>query len=196
MTDEEYIEKVRRSWEEEVRFFSNKPKTERWVVREFLERLAISFTDDELISQKEADDVDVIFRDANFQIKELVPEGCRRDAENKAALKRAETAKVPYDLIGPMEARDIILVDAYDFILKWDKKYAPASKKNLDLLVYVTRSYAGLNRQRQPPELASCGWRSISCLYGEQPYVLVAADNAPSFLKMATDSLTQSTPVF
>ena len=89
MTDEEYIESVKRSWKEEVRFFSTNTEPERWVVREFLQHLSISFTDDELISQKEADDVDVRFRDANFQIKELYPEHYHRDAENMAALKRS-----------------------------------------------------------------------------------------------------------
>ena len=185
MTDEEFIERNRRSWEEDIRFFSNKPEMERWIARNFLKRLSVSFTDEELISPQQADDVDVIFHKARFQIKELVDENYRRDAENKAALKRAETAKVPVDLIGPMTASEIILVDAYDFILKFasDKKYVPNSKRSLDLLIYVTRPHAGLDRKCQPAELGSYGWRSISCLYGEKPYVLIASDDAPSFLK-------------
>lgn len=188
MTDEEFIEKERLAWEKEVRFFSTNTEPERWVVREFLERLSISFTVDELISQREADDIDVRFRDANFQIKELYPEDYHRDSENKAALNRAQNAKVLSDLIPVIEAKDCLeVIDAYDRILEFagDKRYTPASKRQLDLLVYVTRPGAGLNPQQRPPELAAYGWRSISCLYGENPYVLLASNDAPRFLSAA-----------
>src|ERR1041384_1601055 len=100
MNNEELIETVRRAREEEVRFFSNaaKPERERWVVQEFLRNLSISVSEDELISPKQNDDVDVKFRDANFQVKELLEANCRRASEVRAALKRAETAAQPKEL--------------------------------------------------------------------------------------------------
>lgn len=73
MDSEELIEFVRRARREETRFFSNvaKSERERWVVKEFLANLSISATEDEFKSRAQNDDVNVVFRDACFQVKEI-----------------------------------------------------------------------------------------------------------------------------
>lgn len=186
MTDEEIIGKVRRAREEEVRFFSNpgKKERERWIVHEFLEKLSISTSEDDLISPEQNNDIDVIFRDASFQVKEITEADCRRHAEGKEALQRAKNATQLSQLIPPMIAEDILWDDVYPLIHEHASavRYPRSSRGKLDLLFYVTRKHAFLTRSAQPPELAHLGWRSISCLFGPHPYVLVATCDAPSFL--------------
>lgn len=195
MGDREIIESLRRAREEEVRFFSNaaKPERERWVVHEFLKTLSISLSKDELYSPKESDDVDVVFRDANFQVKELPEPDCRRSSEVLEDLKRAETANHPTELFGPLVAKDIVFEDAYPFIQIYarDHRYPSSSRSKLDLLVYVTHPHAVLDRKSQPSDLSTLGWRSISCLFGTHAYVLVAAKNAPPFLRAQCRSSEQ-----
>jgi hypothetical protein len=90
MEDREIIKSFRRAREQQVRFFSNaaaKPERERWVVHEFLKMLAIALSEDELFSPKESDDVDLVFRDANFQVKELPEPDCRRSSEVREGLE-------------------------------------------------------------------------------------------------------------
>lgn len=83
MDDEDVIEAERRTRREHARFFSNsaKPERERWVVREFLANLSISVSEDGLTSPSQNDDVDVIFRDAKFQVKEILDDPCLRATE-------------------------------------------------------------------------------------------------------------------
>ncbi|HBB86569.1 MAG TPA: hypothetical protein DC047_03020 [Blastocatellia bacterium] len=187
MTEAEIIEHFRRARQEQARFFSNaaKPERERWVVAEFLKTLSVTFSDDELVSPNESDDIDVVFRDANFQVKELPEPNCLRSSEVRDDLKRAETATKPMELFGPLVATDIVYEDAYPSIQRFasDSRYPPASRAKLDLLVYVTHHHAVVNRANQPSELSPSGWRSISCLFGKHAYVLVAANDAPTFLR-------------
>ena len=69
---------------------------------QFLQNLDISISEGDLQSLTEDDDVDVVFRDASFQVKELPEANCLRSSEVKAALKRAETAVQPIDLYEPL----------------------------------------------------------------------------------------------
>jgi hypothetical protein len=189
MSDKEFIENERRARKNQVRFFSNagKPERERWVVLEFLRNLSIPVSEAELISENQYDDVDVRFRDANFQLKEIADPDCRRSSEVRDALARAETATQPNELFDDPSARDIEWVDAYPLILKHaaDVRYPLARRQELDLLFYITHRYAFLDQSAQPEEFSSLGWRSISCLHGSASYVLVSSTNAPSFLKLS-----------
>jgi len=187
MKNMEFIEKVRLAREEEVRFFSNaaKPERERWVVQEFLKNLSISVSENDLHSQPQSDNVDVVFRDANFQVKELTEENCKRSFEVREAWKRAKTAGQPIELYEAPFAQDIVWVDVYPFIQLYatHPRYPKTSRPKLDLLIYVTRPHAVLDRSRQPKDFMDLGWRSISCLFGPHSYVLVAANDAPSFVR-------------
>ena len=191
MNNEKLIEAVRRARKEEKRFFSStaKPERERCVVRKFLANLSILVSEDELISLPQDDDGDVIFGEAHFQVKEITDADCRRSSEVLADLKRAESATRPEELFDIPVARNIIWVDAYPLICDEASShlYPPKSRSKLDLLFYITRRHAFLDRSLQPADLSSLGWRSISCLFGRHSYVLVAASHAPSFLRDCYD---------
>lgn len=143
------------------------------------------------VRNRQYDDVDVKFRDANFQIKEIPNPDCRRSSEVRAAWDRAETAIQPEELFDIPNARDIEWVDAYPLILQSasDVRYPPTRRRKLDLLFYVTHEYAFLVQSVQPADLSSLGWRSISCLHGPASHVLVSASDAPSFLKVSLPRL-------
>jgi len=191
MNNEELIEAVCRVRKEEKHFFSPtaKPKRERWVVREFLANLSILASEDELVSPPQDDDVDVIFDETHFQVTEITDADCRRSSEVLADLKRAESATRPEELFDIPIARDIVWVDAYPLICDEasSRLYPLKSRSKLDLLFYITRRHAFLDRSRQPNSLSSLGWRSISCLFSKHSYVLVAATHAPSFLRDCYD---------
>jgi hypothetical protein len=198
-SEHEVIESVRRAREEEVRFFSSpaKAERERWVVGEFLTRLGVEFGAEELQSQPENGIVDVVFRSARFQIKEISDPTDRRHARIKESLRRARQATTVRDLIQPIEARDMVLADITDLlfdIVRTDK-YSPRDKSQVDLLVYVTRPHAGFNEpyHSAASRLKSLAWRSISCLFGQKPLVLVETANSPPFLCQRPNQATQRT---
>jgi hypothetical protein len=90
-----------------------------------LKTLSVSFSDDELLSQNKSDDIDVVFRDANFQIKELPEPNCFRSFEVSDDVKRAETATNPIELFRPLVATDIVYEDAFPSIQRYtnDARY-------------------------------------------------------------------------
>lgn len=187
MSNEEFIEAERCRRRELVRFFSNdaKPERERWVVREFLKNLSIPFSEGDFTSAAQSDDVDVVFRNARFQVKELTDPDCRRYSEIKEDLKRAEDAIRPQDLFDTPISYDLVWVDAYPLIhdRATNNQYPPRSSRRVDLLFYITRTHAFLAPSRQSDNLSSLGWRSVSCLIGKRSYVLAAASHAPLFLR-------------
>lgn len=78
---------------ESLAFFSNaeKPNREKWVVRRLLQALHVNFKEEEMTGAQEP--VDVAFRDAGFQVKELLDEGRGRTDEFKNKLEAAKSAK-------------------------------------------------------------------------------------------------------
>ena len=183
------ITAVRRSREAEVHFFSSsaKPERERWVVGEFLSLLDIPFSSNELESEPEDGPVDVSFREARFQVKEIVDPSERRHGEIKQSLERARNATTPRNLIEPAIARDIVLADLAELLhdVASSTKYPSRQRSALDVLIYVTRPYAGFSEPAPQAwgALSSLGWRSISCLFGQQALLLVATSASPEFLR-------------
>lgn len=178
---------------EELLFFSNRGKKERehWVVAQFLQHRSLNFLDTELNSPHQRSKTDVHFRDANFQVKEILNPGSRRSDEIRDNYKRLMAATKLEDVVGPLFSYDIpepttiyALVSGQASHLAHEEKYA-ASKHNLDLLFYVTRTHASLVRKEEIDfqALSLLGWRSISCLAGSQATVLFAHANAPLFLR-------------
>jgi hypothetical protein len=131
--------------------------------------------------------VDVSFRSASFQIKEICDPTERRHGRLKKSLLRAEQAITTRDLFGSSEARDIVFVDAVDLLIEVaaSSNFSPRVKHDLDLLFYVTRPLASFYERYDlaADKLRAFGWRSISCLFGEKPVLLVATDSSPSFLR-------------
>ncbi|MCA1860783.1 DUF1780 domain-containing protein [Janthinobacterium sp. HSC-3S05] len=182
------LHEMKRSLKDDAEFFSNNGKEAReiWVVREFLRRIKLPFEDSELVSQRQVSKIDVQFRFANFQIKEITDPNIKRGDEVRAAYKKVRDAKTLEDTLGPGFLYDVPMISsAYQLV----REKASGAKYNghkakLDLLCYVTRTRASKISvdEVQLPELTALGWRSISCLIGDQATVLCIAHDAPLFL--------------
>ena len=194
-SDAEILGAMLESAYEELQFFSNKGKQgrERWVVSQFLERYQLAFVASELTSPHQQSKTDVRFRDANFQVKEILTPGSKRSDEVKATyegLKRAKklvevrTPQFAYDVPPPTSVYALVSAEAAN--LASEQKYR-GTKVDLDLLFYVTRIAASPIRDEEidSSQLARLGWRSISCLAGAQATVLVTQPHAPAFLRAA-----------
>lgn len=192
-TEAEFLEAMKRSWASDFHFFSNagKEKRERWVVHEFLSRRSITFSKEEIQSHEQKSKVDVEFRDALFQIKEIPEPGSLRSAEVEAIYRRVMEAKSVQETIGPGFVYDVPPpVNGYELVrdkakeLAYDARYL-GIKGNLDLLLYLTRTRVALVQQSEVnvADLSAFGWRSISCLMGNQAIILFARIDAPEFLR-------------
>lgn len=178
------IEEIRQLRKEAVRFHScaAKAERERWVVQEFLSALGIRALEQELTSPPEADPVDVVFKDAFFQVKEIYDPHERRQTELKDDLRRAETATCVQDVFAELVVTDKVYFDIFPLIAEFaaDPRYT-TTRARIDLLFYVTRTDATINLPTEMPSVFQL-WRSISCLFGPKPIILAAQRNAPSFI--------------
>lgn len=175
---------------EELLFFSNKGKAARecWVVSRFLELCSLAFLEGELTSPPQSSKTDVHFRGANFQVKEIVTPGSERSGRVKATYNRLAAARKLEDAIGRPFVYDVPPASTiYSLVVEEASRRATKYvdiKHELDLLFYVTRTHASRIRQEEicVQQLAVLGWRSISCLAGNQATVLFAQGHAPAFL--------------
>lgn len=177
-----------RSAQEACDFFSNKGKFERelWVAENFLKRMRAKFTAEELKPSSEP--YDVTFRDLNFQIKEAIPEGRRRQLEYKERLAKAEMASDKSDLLRQydlveLNGQEIFLIAAELAKNLSDQNiYGPKEACSIDLLIYVNypkhyeiEPYSG--------KLSGCSFRSVSYISNRFASVIYAISNAPKWLK-------------
>lgn len=192
MDDREYIEAIRKSRKEAVSFFSSerKPERERWVVNEFLENFGISFNANDVVSSND-EPPDVIYREARFEIKEILDSGKRRHTEYKESLRRVEEATSVADLLDECTPHDIHYSEMCRHVvdrLSKEKKYAPAVRRSLDLLFYVNleevRGYISDNLP-SGQEIERFGWRSVAFISGPLNVVFHACSDAPEFLQAA-----------
>lgn len=192
-SEADLLAEMKHAWTEHFQFYSNKGKEERehWVVEEFLNRLSVPFGSDELHSPPQQSKVDVEFRQARFQVKEIPDPNFRRGDEIKGTYRRVMEAKTLQDTIGPGFTYDVpLVVSGYELVrdnarqLASNEKYIDC-KASLDLLYYVTRTRASLVQIQDvnAKELSYFGWRSVSCLMGNHALVLFAAFDAPDFLR-------------
>lgn len=181
------------SAKEELDYFSNKgkPERERCVVAEFLRVVGIPFQVSELKSPEQESKVDVEFREARFQIKELTTPGLEpnrfakdgyNSIKNAETLERVTFPSVAHDI--PPAGRIYDLVREMVEDLSSELKYV-AHKSGLDLLIEVTRTRASLIDpvEISTHDFADFGWRSVSCVNSKQAVVLYASSYAPEFLR-------------
>jgi len=172
-------------------FFSNKKKSQReiWVVNELLNHLCVKYEDEEVRASKE-EPPDVLFRSANFEVKEILDNGRKRTEEIKEALKRTEVATDPQDLIEHYTPKSMSVDKVYLIILenaqKWMAKYANEGfRRTLDMVFYLNLQDHGITNWEFPRNvkiLQEQGWRSVSVLTNECACVLCALEDAPEFL--------------
>lgn len=177
-----------RALRESLAFFSNAEKLsrEKWVVRRFLRALRIDFVEEEITGAEEP--VDVSFRDARFQIKEILNEGRRRTDEFKAKLETAKSAKDYTELLEHYTPIDIsfsqIVRRCYGYAgtLLSQLKYGPRESKNIDLLCY----FNWLDHHVVPPidvPREEVGFRSLSIVSNRYCVTAYASADAPELLR-------------
>jgi hypothetical protein len=192
MNDVELLEKLKKQTEENFYWHTNskKEERERWVVCEFLSAIQVAFSQSEVHSLEQDSKIDVRFETLNFQIKEIIDPGFRRDKLYKDAWKSASKAKSlsEVSLVGelrdaPQLARMHQLIETEASVLASSDKYIDV-KGDIDLLFYVTRTRASLIEHSELREdaFSELGWRSVSCVNSKQAVVLFASSSAPGSL--------------
>ncbi|WP_161633315.1 DUF1780 domain-containing protein [Paraburkholderia dilworthii] len=192
--DEEYLKSVRQALAESVEFFRAEKKTERelWVVCQYLTNLDLCFSETELKSSCQ-DPPDVLFRDAQFEIKEILSKGRRRHQEYQERLRKATKSTSPSDLVEHFTPRDVKVSDVYELILAEAtrlaaQKYPPAVRKTLDLLFYVNLDDVfGLVEAPFPDvsALEALEYRSVAFVMGRRSSTFVATSDSPNFIRAA-----------
>jgi hypothetical protein len=139
--EREYIERTIRRLEQSIAFFGshNKAERERWIVDDFLTNLGAFPRPEEVISSTEPPDV--LYRDARFEVQEVMDDGQLRHAELKSELARARNATSISDLGGGFGPRDMTYAEALARIHAAAKEksdhYGPRTCTSLALLLYV-----------------------------------------------------------
>jgi hypothetical protein len=195
-SEREILNKLRDEAEEACQLFSNagQPLQERTVVAGLLRVLGVSFDESELVKQG-PEPIDVHFRDARFQVTELLDSGRPRNAEVRQIAERRKAAGSLQDLIEPgvISSRPAPPDEVFDFVRdacrKKHSKYGH-SCQDVDLLVYVNLKERHLYPIEPWPnnaDLGAMGWRSVSFIMEPYARVLLARADAPSFLRVAAD---------
>ena len=190
MANEAYLKEHRDGLRAAVAYFSSTNKAERelWVSRHFCQTLGLRFKASDH-QRSLIEPPDVLFRDAKFEVKEILDKGRRRHGEYKTALQRALAAREPSELVEefiPTNATPAQLARRIKEILReLTDHYAPAVRAQLDILFYVNLQANFFVGGRMPSQrqFARFGWRSVSAYENSASLVFFAAPNAPRFLR-------------
>jgi hypothetical protein len=197
MKKKRFIKDMREALKKSVDFFSPERKIEReiWVGISFLENLGIKFEQGE-VSAPSQDPPDVVFREAMFEIKDILDPGRLRHKEYKDKLEKAYHVTNPGDFVEVSFRLDISPEDISRLILNQmktlSKKYDSKTRTNLDLLIYINLIHNHLTEERMIKRsiFSDCGWRSISAVKGWGSLVFYADKSAPDFLREKEGTLT------
>jgi hypothetical protein len=189
MNDQEILREYREGIRHSLEYFSNSHKAERevWVCKGFLAALGVGFSDSELVASDD-EPPDVLFRDARFEVKELLDEERRRTDEYRKALRQANEASSVRDLREQFPLIDItpakILRDLEEKLAGWAQRYESTFCASLDMLIYYNRHGIFKPSDQMPDvsRVSALGFRSISTFTGSQSWILFASDGAPAIL--------------
>lgn len=191
--DDRYLEALREDAADARSLMSNprKSERERMVVRAFLRCLGVAFEDAEIVTGTE-EPVDVAFRAARFQIRDLVGDR-KRGKEWAERERRYREAKNISDVMTPFTASTAIPFDratkmVAEALTEKSRRYGPRVCGTLDAVAYI--DLGGSNLYPAKPgatsdalaELCRQGWRSVSMLSLPYGVVLIADAGAPDFL--------------
>jgi len=190
MDEEEFLDRLRLHADDTVDFLGEKRKAERERATcvALLRCLGIQFQVDEIGAAK-IQPPDVLFREARFEIREVLDQGRRRHDEWKAEAKRRKMAVSLKALLKryrpalPIDFRNLVtlITEALgEKAQRYEKECA-----NLDALVYVNLRNSFLDPSSPVhghEQLTAQGWRSVSILMPPYAHVLHATPRAPSFL--------------
>jgi hypothetical protein len=166
-----------------------KPERERCICAAFLRCLGIEFLADEIVAEKH-DPPDVIFKQANFEIRELYKTGRRRHDEYRERLKELKQVKTIDDALIPIKWPSPI---SYSFIFSGielvlsakAEKYGLEKCSSLDALVYVSlpQKFLDIKTEITPfYKIKTQGWRSVSFVIPPYSHVVYCKESAPEFL--------------
>jgi Putative endonuclease, protein of unknown function (DUF1780) len=164
-----------------------KPERERMVCRGFLRCLGVQFQEDEILAPY-TEPIDVAFRSANFQIRELMEPNRKRGDELKEFQHTVQNATSLEDVMTPCSPpRSIsfqkLVNEVTDALVEKVAKYG---KGCMDLaLVYIDLEQRYLDAKSNMPTLSrlqSQGWRSVSALFPPYSVVFLADPKAPDFV--------------
>ena len=201
-SEEEVLADLRKDAGEAERLFSNEGQElqERTVVAGLLRVLGVSFAEDEIIKQG-PEPVDICFRDARFQVTEVLDPARARDREIRdwaARVRKAtqleqltdrltpdstESERARFLTSQPISPEEVLALVSERSIEK-ARKYG-ASCQSVDLLIYLNLRSRHLSPEAGPPvpnALASIGWRSIAVIMERVALVPWVASDAPAFL--------------
>lgn len=189
-SDHDLINKFKIGVRESLAYFSNANKEERekWVVEGFLTNCGISFDRDDIIPSPDQPP-DILFCDANFEVKEILDENRQRHREYKNALQKAENAESLIELLELHDPKDLSLREILRIVNDRlsDIAYAPEVQRSLDMLFYVDLlDYYGLQDDLEyqlEDHDSLTNFRSVSILYHDYSLVFVTSDSAPEFLR-------------
>jgi hypothetical protein len=189
-----YLAELEAHAAETLALFSNggRHERERKVVRAFLRSVGIKFTEDEIRTGAD-EPVDIAFRDARFQIMDIVG-GRRRGRQWKDRQRRYAEAKgiagvmEPWTNSEPMSLREAARMIA-DSLAKKAARYGARTCSQIDALVYVDLGGHHLWPLHPPMEAAVAedlrrqSWRSVSMLFVPYGAVLAVRPEHPEFLR-------------
>ena len=177
---------------ESIEFFSVEKKwdREKMVVETLLERLGIDFDASELSEPEEP--ADVAFRDARFQVKEVMQfhgeEIRRRHDEYKAALRRVEAAETMEELMRLTPFREVtwdrIVTESVKAAKKHIGRYGVKERRDLDVVCYYNR-HDHFEVDAPTPDYKKLDCRSFSIVSNSYARVLFADSSAAKFLQEA-----------
>lgn len=192
-SEREYLQKLQAHAADALRYLSDKcrPERERAVCRAFLRCVGVSFVEVEIVAPA-SEPADVLFRDAMFQVRELLEQGSRRGDEWKLRLVRAVQARsmddvtVPWGPLTPMSFSELTMAIT-EALKRKSRRYGKKQCSDLDALVYMDLTWTSFLRpdtaRGDTSGLEAQGWRSVSIVFPPYGIVLYAAGNAPSFLR-------------
>ncbi|MBA7712256.1 hypothetical protein ES703_121228 [subsurface metagenome] len=191
--EKDVLEHIKNHDEESRKSLKNHEWTEKTAVKAFLRKCGIKFKDGELIPIHQGlQPPDVRFRDANFEVTEVLDEGRRRDDEYKEKIKQGWQATSSADLLNstPMEFPVLLMEIEKGMDNKFNKYNNPNICKKFDLLVYVNLEKRHLIPLRTVngsseflTKVEKQGWRSVSFLTKSYGGVIFCLGDAPDFLK-------------
>jgi len=154
----------------------------------FLTNLHIGVDDSQVFCSPQ-DPPDVLYRDAAFEVKEIMDEGRRRHDEVKQARRNQKTklSRQTVELrhvinLLPMDAAALVVVQLDELA----GRYQPDVKARTDVLFYINKRdhWFDDGPMPGPQSFAGYGWRSVSAVVrSDVSLVFYAAPSAPQFLQ-------------
>lgn len=197
--EREVLKGLRCDADKSVELFSGpgQKELEKRVVRGFLKALGVVFLEQE-IQVGGAEPIDVCFRNARFQVTEVLDPKSRRNGEWKQVTERRHEANALEQLMEqytpsrPMQPTEAIGLVQRAVTKKW-RKYRSGCG-DVDMLVSISlqnRHLCPTSPWAEVSDFRDQGWRSVSLLFVWHTAVLFSSATAPHFIRSAVGQTRQ-----